>query len=86
MPLVFEYEFYPGCRKSALNALVKLMHCKVLNRWNNRSFDMLLYILIELFPNGTKLPKSHYESMMKLRNLGLRYDLIDVCKYNCVIF
>ncbi|XP_060966207.1 uncharacterized protein LOC133034815 [Cannabis sativa] len=81
-----EAELYPGCKKSALNALVKLMHCKVLNRWSNHSFDMLLSILIDLFPEGTKLPKSHYESKMRLRNLGLGYDSIDVCKYNCAIF
>ncbi|KAM6556619.1 hypothetical protein CsatB_003638 [Cannabis sativa] len=81
-----ESELYPGCKKSALNALVKLMHCKVLNRWSNHSFDMLLSILIELFPEGTKLPKSHYGSKMRLCNLGLGYDSIDVCKYNCAIF
>ncbi|KAM6575504.1 hypothetical protein CsatA_023831 [Cannabis sativa] len=81
-----EAKLYPGCKKSALNALVKLMHCKVLNRWSNHSFDMLLSILIDLFPEGTKLPKWHYESKMRLRNLGLGYDSIDVCKYNCAIF
>ncbi|KAM6556014.1 hypothetical protein CsatB_003033 [Cannabis sativa] len=81
-----ESELYRGCKKSALNALVKLMHCKVLNRWSNHSFDMLLSILIDLFPEGKKLPKSHYESKMQLRNQGLGYDSIDVCKYNCAIF
>ncbi|KAM6542624.1 hypothetical protein CsatB_007071 [Cannabis sativa] len=81
-----ETELYTGCKKSALNALVKLMHCKVPNKWSNHSFDMLLAILIELFPEGTKLPKSHYESKMKLHNLGLGYETIDVCKYNYALF
>ena len=35
-------ELYPGCKKfSALTFLVKLMHIKVLNRWSDKSFNML---------------------------------------------
>ena len=45
-----ENELYPGCTKfSTLTFLVKLMHIKVLNRWTNKSFDMLLELLKVVF-------------------------------------
>lgn len=82
-----EVELYPGCQKfSALNFLVKLMHLKVLNKWRNKSFDMLLKLLNEALPIGTILPSSHYELKTKLRNLGLGYESIHDCKYDCALF
>ncbi|XP_028115907.1 uncharacterized protein LOC114313695 [Camellia sinensis] len=44
-------ELYPGCRKfSVLSFVVKMLHVKVLNKWNNKSFNMLLGILKDLLP------------------------------------
>lgn len=78
---------YPDCEKfSALTFLVKLMHVKVMNKWSNKSFDMLLKLLIEAFPEGTKLPGSNYEAKSYLRVLGLGYESIHACKYDCVLF
>ena len=58
-----ENELYPRCKKiSTLTFLVKLIHIKVLNRWKNKSFDMLLELLKDAFPNDTKIPSSHYEA------------------------
>ena len=62
-----EIKLYPGCKKfSTLTFLVKLMHIKVFNRWMNKSFDMLLELLKDAFPNGTKIPSSHYEAKKKV--------------------
>ncbi|KAL4021061.1 hypothetical protein IC575_019850 [Cucumis melo] len=78
---------YHGCTKfSSLNFLVKLMHIKVLNNWSNKSFDMLLKLLKDAFPVGTYIPKSFYEAKRKLCDLGLGYDSIHACKYDCVLF
>ena len=75
---------YLGCTKfSTLTFLVKLMHIKVLNRWSNKSFDMLLELLLDAFPNGTSIPKSHYDMKKMLRDFGLGYDSIHACKYDC---
>ncbi|KAL7210232.1 hypothetical protein ACSBR1_031739 [Camellia fascicularis] len=36
-------ELYLGCRKfSLLSFVVKMLHVKVLNKWSNKSFNMLL--------------------------------------------
>ncbi|XP_073064444.1 uncharacterized protein [Primulina eburnea] len=81
-----EKELYPGCVNfSALNFLVKLMHVKVLNKWSNKSFDMLLKLLKQAFPQAL-LPGSHYEAKRKLSELGLGYESIHVCEHDCVLF
>ncbi|PKU62277.1 hypothetical protein MA16_Dca028560 [Dendrobium catenatum] len=66
-------EFYPGCKRfSKLSFILHLFHLKCLNSWTARSFDMLLEILIEAFPEGTSLPKTTYEvkKLMKAFDLG----------------
>ena len=57
--------------------IVKLMHVKVLNRWSNKSFDMLLQILKKAFPEGANIPASYYDAKKMLRDLGLGYEMTD---------
>lgn len=64
-------ELYLGCHNfSVLKFLVKLMHLKMLNKWSNKSFNMLLKLLNETLLPGTIQYSLHYESKTKLRNLG----------------
>ena len=82
-----ETKLYPRCKKfSALTFFVMLMYIKVLNRWTNKSFDMLLELLNDAFSNGTRISSSHYETKKKLNELGLGYKNIHVCKYDCALF
>ncbi|XP_024023057.1 uncharacterized protein LOC112092090 [Morus notabilis] len=82
-----ERELYKGCTKfSALTFLVKLLHIKVLNQWSNKSFDMLLKLLREAFPEGSRIPKSYYEAKRMMRKLGLGYKTIHVCPKECVLY
>ena len=82
-----ERELYLGCSKfSTLSFLVKLLHLKVYNKWSNKSFDMLLKLLKEALPEGETLPKSHYEARNVLHGLGLGYEAIHACKYDCALF
>ncbi|RVW49583.1 hypothetical protein CK203_076745 [Vitis vinifera] len=80
-------ELYPGCKKfSALTFLVKLMHIEVLNHWSDKSFDMLLQVLVDAFPKRSNIPKTYYDAKKMLRDLGLGYDSIHACKYDCALF
>ncbi|KAA0061298.1 CACTA en-spm transposon protein [Cucumis melo var. makuwa] len=81
-------ELYLGCFEfSSLNFLVKLMLVKVLNDWSNKSFDMLLELLRAAFPMcSTIIPSSFYEAKRKLHDLGLGYETIHACKYDCVLY
>ena len=62
------------------------MHIKVLNRWTNKSYNMLLELLKEAFSNSTRIPSSHYKAKKKMNELGLGYENIHVCKHDCAIF
>nr|XP_048326798.1 uncharacterized protein LOC107423378 [Ziziphus jujuba var. spinosa] len=82
-----ESKLYPGCTKfSALTFLVRLMHIKALNHWSNKSFNILLELLKEALPEGTKLPKSYYKAKCTLHALGLGYEMIHACKWDCALF
>ena len=81
-------KLYPRCSEfSSLNFLVKLMHVKVLNGWSNKSFDMLLELLRAAFSMcSSTILSSFYEAKQKLRDLGLGYETIKACKYDCVLY
>ena len=34
---------------------------------------------------GNRLPVSHYDAKKKMTKLGLRYESIHVCKYDCAL-
>ncbi|XP_052299722.1 uncharacterized protein LOC127903100 [Citrus sinensis] len=38
------------------------------------------------FPACANIPASHYDAKKMLRDLGLGYETIHVCKYNCALF
>ena len=79
--------FYPSYTKYlSLNFLVKLMHLKVLYKWPNECMDAILKLLKDAFPDRNKLPTSHYDVKKLLSKLGLSYEIIHVCKYDCALF
>jgi len=46
-------ELYPGCKNySKLRFLVRLLHIKLLGGWTDRSFDLLIYSLVDALPKG----------------------------------
>ena len=82
-----QVRLYLGCTKySSLNFLVKLMHLKILYKWPNEYMDPMSKLLKDAFPDGNKLHTSHYESKKLLSKLGISYETIHVCKYNCALF
>lgn len=77
---------FPGARLSSLNFIVKLLHIKVLNKWSNKSLDMILNLLKDTLPERTYLPSSTYEAKKMLKDFGLGYEVIHACKYDiCTI-
>ena len=78
---------YPGCKKSSrFLFVVKLLHLKVLNRWSNKSFTMILQLLKDSYPDDNLLSSYYYDSRKLLGDIGLGCDLIHACKYDCVLF
>ncbi|XP_062114583.1 uncharacterized protein LOC133825688 [Humulus lupulus] len=82
-----ENELYFGCTTfSILTFIVNLMHIKVMCGWSNKSFDLLLDLLSKAFPKDNKIPRSYYDAKKMLRDLGLGYETIHVCEYDCALF
>ncbi|KAL5568137.1 hypothetical protein UlMin_024712 [Ulmus minor] len=78
---------YKDCESfSALTFVIKLMNIKVMNKWSDKSFEMLLKLLHEALPEGNNCPESYYDTRRLLCDVGLGYELIDVCQYNCALF
>ncbi|CAL5322070.1 unnamed protein product [Camellia sinensis] len=82
-----EQDLYPDCQRfSKLSFMVKLLHLKIFNRWSNKSLTMLLELLKEALPIGETLPCSYNEAKQIIRDLGLDYQKIHLCKNDCVLF
>ncbi|KAL0005925.1 hypothetical protein SO802_013486 [Lithocarpus litseifolius] len=78
---------YAGCTKfSIFSAIVVLFQLKTLCGWTNKSFTMLLQILMDMLPSDAKLPKDHYKAKKIVRDLGLDYEKIHACPNDCMLF
>ncbi|GJQ97491.1 hypothetical protein Tco_0008630, partial [Tanacetum coccineum] len=78
-------KLYPGCDKSTLHYLSKLSHIKVLSKWTDSSFDMLLKFLKTTYSKDKKAPSSHYEAKKNFKKIGLGYELIHACINDCYL-
>ena len=53
---------------------------------SNKAFTMFLELLKSAFPKYEKLPTSNHGAKKIVKELGLHYEIIDVCKNDCVIY
>jgi hypothetical protein len=70
-------ELYPTCKNySSLRFLIRLLHIKVLGGWSDKSFNLLLDLLNDAFPEGSALPRNFYEAKKLVKFIGLGYTSI----------
>ena len=80
-------ELYPGCKKyKKLDAVVKLYQIKCLGNVTNRAFSMFMEIFSDMLPDGNCLPKSSKQAKKIIDDLGLKYEKIDACPNDCMLF
>nr|KYP30927.1 hypothetical protein KK1_049591 [Cajanus cajan] len=80
-------EVYPGCKNfSKLSIIVRLLHIKNLHGWSNVSFNMLLQLLRELFPENSCLPSTFQDCKFIIKDLGFSYEKIHACPNDCILF
>ncbi|XP_074322874.1 uncharacterized protein LOC141659847 [Apium graveolens] len=78
---------YGNCKDfSLLSTVVKLMNIKVLNKLTDKAFDDILKLLREILPDGNHCPENYQQTRKLICEVGLEYEQIDVCQYDCVIF
>lgn len=79
---------YEGCKDglSALSAATRLMSIKT--EWNlaEECVDAIADFAKDYMPEENLAPGSYYEIQKMVSGLGLPYEMIDVCRDNCMIF
>ena len=74
----------PGNKLSVFSAMVNFLQVKTSERMTNKSFDVMLADFRKSFPDASKLPHTYSKMKNFLRAVGIGYDMIHVCKNNCV--
>ncbi|KAJ0075929.1 hypothetical protein Patl1_35009 [Pistacia atlantica] len=65
---------------------MKLMHGKFINQRIITSFDMIFDILHDIIPDDSNLPYIFYAIKKLFKDLGLGYETIDACNFDCALF
>ncbi|XP_074282878.1 uncharacterized protein LOC141607428 [Silene latifolia] len=85
--LAAEEELYDGCQTfSKLSFLLHLFHIKCMFHWSNDSFNKLLELILEVFPQIKVFPSTYYEGKKIINDLGLGYEKIHACPSNCMLY
>ncbi|CAH9106981.1 unnamed protein product [Cuscuta epithymum] len=66
--------------------IMSLLHIKVYNMLSGKDMDMILKLMKSPLPNGVTLRSSYYDGTQILWGLGLGYECMHACKYDCVLF
>ena len=79
---------YDGCREgqSQLSLASRLMHNKAEYNMSEKLVDSVCEMFTDFLPEENQATTSHYQTEKLMRNLGLQYHTIDVCKNNCMLF
>ena len=79
-------ELHEGCTTfTRMSFIIKLLHVKSYTRISNRGFDMLLLVLRAALPH-VDFPKSYADAKSVLSDVGLGYETIHVCRFDCSLF
>ena len=82
-----EKPLYPGCTKfTKLSALVKLYNFKTMNSLSHTGFSDLLTLLGDMLPLNNEIPSSMYEAGKTFAALGMGYEKIHACPYDCILY
>ena len=76
----------PGNKLSVFAAMVTFLQVKTSEQMTNKSFDVMLAALCKSFPDASELPHTYSKMKNFHRAVGIGYDMIHVCKNNCVLF
>jgi hypothetical protein len=80
-------ELYLVCSNySKLRFLIQLLHIKLIGGWTNRSFDLLVDLLVDALPKGSTLPKKIHEAKKLVKSVGVGYTNIHACENDCILF
>ena len=74
-----------GCKLLVFSAMVSFLQVKTSERMTNKSFDAMLAAFRKASPDASELPHTYSKMKNFLHAVGIGYDMIHVCKNNCVL-
>lgn len=78
---------WEGCKKhTKLSAMSQLLNLKSECHMSDKGFDRLLSTVKDMLPENDKLANNFYETKKLMKMLGLKYEKIDVCINNCMLY
>src|SRR3989337_1717365 len=79
-------DLHEGCSDfTRPSFIIKRLHNKSYNRITNRAFNQFVELISAAFPHAD-IPKSYTEAKNILSEVGLGYETIHVCKFDCALF
>ncbi|GLT40744.1 hypothetical protein SLA2020_148570 [Shorea laevis] len=82
-----EQELYPNCPNfSRLSFIAELMNIKCLYGLSCKAMDAILDLIAKVLPKGNKVLPSYYEAKKIFETLGLKYEKIDACPNDCILY
>ncbi|WVZ58656.1 hypothetical protein U9M48_008899, partial [Paspalum notatum var. saurae] len=72
--------------KTVLHMVSKLMAIKSDHNISNSCFNDITKLISKVIPSDHKLPKNLYFAKKMMSSLGIKYEKIDVCPGNCMLF
>jgi hypothetical protein len=80
------HELYPGCNNySKLCFLIRLLHIKLVGGWTDRSFDLLVDLLVDAVPD-IALPRNFHEAKKVVKSVVVWYTTIHACENDCILW
>lgn len=80
-------ELYPGSTKmKKLEYLVRLYQIKCSGGVSDKTVSSFLKLTKSILPDGETLPDNFYQAKRLVRGIGLKYEKIDVCPNDCMIY
>jgi hypothetical protein len=77
---------YEHTKVTLLGFITRLMAIKSKYFFSNNCYNDLVKPISDILPKPHKVPKDMYPSMKLMSALSLKYEKIDVCPDNCMLF
>jgi hypothetical protein len=77
---------HDGTNAIVLQSVTHLMAMQSKYNFSNLCYNDLIKLIIDLIPTKYNMPKKLYQSKKIMFGLGMKYEKIDVCEKNCMLF
>jgi hypothetical protein len=78
---------HDGSDVTVLQAVTRLMAMESKYNFSNQYYNDIVKLIIDLIPTKHNMLKDLYHQSKKIVfSLGMKYEKIDVCKKNCMLF